>query len=70
MIYIYIQDNTHYKLFNVLQDFSAVTKLMLQEGGKYLKRCENATNRISKLGVPFVFDGAVNQFNYRYFLQV
>lgn len=42
------------------QDFSVVTSLMLHEGGKYLKRCENAGAKISKLGVPFVFDGAVS----------
>ncbi|XP_021951609.1 translation initiation factor eIF-2B subunit alpha [Folsomia candida] len=40
------------------EDVSSVTKLMLQEGGKYLKRCESAINRISKLGVTFIFDGA------------
>lgn len=43
-----------------------MTKLMLQEGGKYLKRCESAINRISKLGVTFIFDGAVRIMQYNF----
>jgi len=35
-------------------------KRIEQEGGKYLRRCEKSVGRISKRGVPLIFDGAVS----------